>query len=225
MKLLQLSGGIDSLVCLLLLKDEPGLNVLTVQTDGGYPSVESYLAKLAEAFPHIPFHIRRSERRLKEYGQPVDVVPLRWTAMGQLIRARDDVRYQDTFSCCYRGIWLPLSKASHELGATVVYRGQRNDDRLKGPLVDGDTVEGITYRFPIATWTRTMVLKYIGEHAPELLPPGYGKGELSSRDCIDCTAYLQDNEQRIKNLPIDTYKHVDTILKQWRRDVLEELGA
>lgn len=224
MKVLHFSGGIDSLACLLLLKDEPGLNVLTVQTDGGYPSVESYLMRLRERLPQLQFHVIHSDREIPRYGHPVDVVPLRWTAIGQMSRGGTDVRYQDFYSCCRRAIWAPLQEMTAKLGATTVYRGQRNDDRLRAPIRDGYVENGVIYRFPIATWTRNMVLKYVGEHAHDLMPPGYAQGERTSRDCMDCTAYLQDNHERILNLPNAVFKHVNTILTQWRQDVLSELG-
>jgi len=224
MKLLQLSGGLDSLACLLLLQREPGLNVLTVQTDGGYPGVLLYLLKLAERFPAVTFHRRTSDRELKAYGQPVDVVPLRWTVLGQLARGGADVRYQDTYSCCQRGIWLPLARASAALGASTIYRGQRDDDRLKGPYHDGDTIAGVPYRFPIAVWSRPQVLAFVREQAADLMPPGYDQGERSSRDCMDCSAYLEDNEARLRHLPPALFKRMETILVRWREDVLTELG-
>jgi len=225
MKVLQFSGGLDSLACLLLLREEPGLHVVTVLTDGAYASTEEYLGRLAEAFPKIRFVVHRSDRDLPGFGQPVDVVPLRWTALGQYVRGKKDVRYQDTFSCCGRGIWAPLDRASRELGPTVIYRGQRNDDRLRDPMPDGAIVNGVEFRYPLATWSRQDVWHYVWANAPLLIPPGYGEGEKTSRDCWDCTAYLEDNRARIDNLPAAQRHRVNALIARWRDDVLTELGA
>jgi 3'-phosphoadenosine 5'-phosphosulfate sulfotransferase (PAPS reductase)/FAD synthetase len=223
MKILQLSGGVDSLACLLLLKGEPDLMVLSVLTDGAYESSIEYLFKLQAEFAGVKFVTFQTERKLPEYGQPVDVVPLRWTALGQLSRGSQDTRYQDAFSCCHRAIWEPLDKISRGLGATTIFRGQRNDDRLRSPMNDGDVDRGVTLRFPIATWTRQRVLAFIDRTAPHLMPPGYDEGEKTSRDCWDCTAYLGDNMHRIANLPPEQNKRLTSLIARWRDDVATEM--
>lgn len=225
MKILQFSGGLDSLACLLLLRGEPDLSVLTVITDGAYPSTLEYLDKIVKHCPEMDFHVAHVRRDLKEWGQPVDVVPLRWTAMGQLARGGKDVRYQDAFSCCARAIWEPLDRLSRELGATVIYRGQRKDDKLRSPYNDGDVDRGVTLRFPLADWDRQRVQWFVKVNAPELMPPGYDEGEKTSRDCWDCTAYLGDNGVRIHNLPGEQHKRVNDVLARWREDVATEMEA
>lgn len=225
MKILQFSGGMDSLACLLVLQHEPGLHVLTVLTDGAYQSTEDYLYMLQEVFPKINFIATRTDRNLPENGQPVDIVPLRWTALGQLVRGKSDIRYQDSFSCCNRAIWEPLHRVCKELGATEVYRGQRNDDRLRAPLKDGDLFDGMVMRFPIADWSRDKVWRHVCENASSLIPPGYAEGEKTSRDCWDCTAYLEDNGARIQNLPAVRRHRVESLVDRWRDDVLTELGG
>jgi 3'-phosphoadenosine 5'-phosphosulfate sulfotransferase (PAPS reductase)/FAD synthetase len=225
MKILQFSGGIDSLACLLLLRDMDDLTVLTVVTDGVYSSTLDYLEKIHAAFPSLHYVTRHSYRRISEYGHPVDVVPLRWTAVGQLARGKKDVRYQDAYSCCNRGFWEPLDQASRELGATVIYRGQRHEDRLRAPVLDGHVDRGVELRFPLADWTRQRVFQYVEEQAPELMPPGDDQNEATSRDCWDCTAYLQDNHQRITNLPFAQHKRVNGLFARWRDDVETEMEA
>jgi len=167
----------------------------------------------------------RTERDIEQYGHPVDVVPLRWTFMGQMIRGAKDIRYQDSFSCCNRAIWQPLEQTSRGMGATVIYRGQRDDDKLRDPANDGIVVDGVMYRFPIHDWTREMVWRYVAEHRPDLVPPGYEDGEKTSRDCWDCTAYLDDNHRRIENLPAAQRHRVNALVTRWRDDVLTEIGV
>lgn len=225
MHLLQFSGGLDSLACLALLHDTAGLNVLTVSTDGAYPERAEYLAKVRAAYPKVIFHHVSTERRLEVFGRPVDVVPMRYTALGQYTRGNADVRYQDAFSCCGRGLWAPMQQTSKELGATTIYRGQRADDRQRNPAIsDGTEIEGVTYRLPIENWTRERVIKFVSQEVPELIPESYWKGEKTSRDCVDCTAYLEDNEVRINNLPLKTRSAMQAVLGKWRSDVMDELG-
>jgi len=223
MKILQFSGGVDSLACLLLLENERGLSVVTAQTDGAYASTRDYLARVQREFPQHRFLTFRTERYLPLYGYPVDVVPLRYTALGQLFRGESDTLYQDSFSCCHRALWEPMDKFCRALGATVIYRGQRKDDRLRAPLEDGFVDNGITIRLPVAEWNRGQVWDYVRAHAAHLIPPGYGEGELTSRDCVDCTAYLQDNRQRIRNLPPEARVRVEGIIERWRADVRAEM--
>lgn len=225
MDVLQFSGGIDSLACLVLLRGMLDLTVATVLTDGAYGSTCEYLGRVQDAFPDVRFVVRRTKRSLKEYGHPVDVVPLRYTALGQLARGEHDTRYQDAYSCCNRAIWMPLAELTTELGATTIWRGQRNDDRLRCPYKDGDVVDGVTLRFPLATWTRGEVFEFVRSRTPDLMPPGYEEGEKTSRDCWDCTAYLQDNHKRISNLPTEQWKRVNGLLDRWREDVTNEMEA
>jgi 3'-phosphoadenosine 5'-phosphosulfate sulfotransferase (PAPS reductase)/FAD synthetase len=225
MNVLQFSGGIDSLACLLLLANEPGLVVVTVQTDGSYEGTTTYLDFLEQRFSHLRFARVLSHRHIADFGHPVDVVPLRYTAYGQLCTGGDDVRYQDYFSCCNRAIWGPLDKISRELHPETIYRGQRDTDRQRAPIRDGfKDGSGVTIRFPIASWTRDDVVSYVMQQAPDLMPPGYERGERTSRDCWDCTAYLEDNRQRIANLPEQKHQFVMKLLNRWRDDVAEGMG-
>jgi hypothetical protein len=59
----------------------------------------------------------------------------------------------------------------------------------------------VVYEFPIESWTKEEVLRYCEEVCPEYIPPHYYDGEQTSHDCWDCVAYLDENQQRIKNLP------------------------
>ena len=225
MQLLQFSGGLDSLACLLLMHDTAGLEVLTVSTDGAYPDRAQYLEKVRRTFPRIEFHHVITDRELYKYGRPVDVVPIRWMGMGRLSRGFEGVRYQDPFACCFRGIWAPMDAKSRELGATTIIRGQRATDEQRAPVRDGQVLDGITYRFPIETWTRARVEEFVNDRAPELFPPYYALGELTSRDCIDCTAYLADNMRRIENLPPVVRGPMTELLNRWREDALADLGV
>jgi 3'-phosphoadenosine 5'-phosphosulfate sulfotransferase (PAPS reductase)/FAD synthetase len=220
MKVLQFSGGVDSLACLELLKNERGLHVVTVSTDGSYPERDSYLKMVSDRHPHTPFFTIPSQRKLAEHGRPVDVVPMRYTGIGNMVEGTP-VKYQSAFECCSRGFWEPMNDTMIKMGATTIYRGQRMDDVLKAPIADGYVENGVTYSLPIYYWTRQQVLHYVKVNCPDLVPPYYDT-ELTSRDCWDCTAYLRDNVARIRNLPKEQYITVNSILEQWRQDVNQE---
>lgn len=220
MEVLQFSGGLDSLACLELLKDRPGLVVLTASTDGAYPEREQYLKKVEFYYPHLTFKECYADRHLEIYGQPVDVVPIKFTTIGHIVQL-SPIKYQPHFECCNRGLWIPMMHATKALGATVVYRGQRGEDSFKAPIRDGHMEDGVEYRLPIEDWSREKVLQFVNERVPELIPAYYDK-EQTSRDCWDCTAYLHENIDRIHNLPPEQRKHVTDILDEWRQDINDE---
>jgi len=220
MKVLQFSGGLDSLACLELLKDTPGLAVLTASTDGTYPEREEYLSKVEKAHPHLKFFQVKTNRKLERFGHPVDVLPTKYSLAGRLTQG-SPLRYQTHIECCGRALWLPLQDAVKGLGATDVYRGQRLLDEHKAPIRDGHQEGGITYHFPIEMWTREQVREFVEAKCPDLVPNYYDQ-EGSSRDCWDCTAYLKDNVIRIRNLSPERFKTVSAVLNQWREDVIEE---
>ena len=225
MRVLQFSGGLDSLVCLHLTQHTPDMVVLTASTDGAYPERAVYLQAVEAAFPDLKFIHITTHRALDVYGYPVDVVPLRYTALGALIHGERRPRYQDAYSCCHRAIWEPLDRETRLLGATTVIRGQRADDRMRAPVKDGQTVDGLTYCLPIEGWTRLQVQRYADKHLPDLVPASYSQGEKTSRDCLDCTAYLRDNHVRIRNLPMPEWKRVNSVIVQWHEDVHSEMEA
>jgi 3'-phosphoadenosine 5'-phosphosulfate sulfotransferase (PAPS reductase)/FAD synthetase len=220
MEVLQFSGGLDSLACLELLKDKPGLIVLTASTDGAYPERDEYLKMVASYYPGLIFKECYADRHLERFGQPVDVVPIKFTTIGHIVQL-SPVKYQPHFECCNRSLWLPMMQATAALGATVVYKGQRSEDSFKAPIQDGHFEDGILYRMPIQDWSRERVRDFVKARCPELIPPYYEK-EKTSRDCWDCTAYLHENLDRIRNLPRDRYLHVADILDEWRRDINDE---
>jgi len=225
MNVLQFSGGLDSLACLLLVHDMPDLVVLNASTDGAYEEHAAQMKRVMEHFPNTAFANITTQRHLSVYGAPVDVVPIRWTALGQMSHGdrTSPPRYQDPFGCCGRSLWEPMERVSRSMGATTIIRGQRRDDRQKAPISDGSVVDGIEYRLPIENWTRERVMDFVRAEAPYLIPRSYHEGEKTSRDCWDCTAYLADNRRRIDNLPAEKYRAVFETLTRWRRDVKAEM--
>jgi 3'-phosphoadenosine 5'-phosphosulfate sulfotransferase (PAPS reductase)/FAD synthetase len=130
------------------------------------------------------------------------VIVVNDTPFGRQFIKRDAPLVQPYLNCCAENIWFPLLNAINEIGATEIVRGQRKSDVRQSFVRDGDVIEGKKYTFPIYEWTDEQVFSYLKEVGAEM-PAGYARGEKTGRDCWDCTAYLDENAQRIKNLPDD----------------------
>jgi 3'-phosphoadenosine 5'-phosphosulfate sulfotransferase (PAPS reductase)/FAD synthetase len=226
MNAIQISGGVDSLALLWRLKPQWQDSVV-MWVDGGasYPETRRWMERIADLVPHFYTVAGRQPRVIAEYGYPADVVPVKYSRQGDLLYGKQPVRYQSYFDCCARSLWWPLSCACVALGINTVYRGQRKDERRKAPIADGYIDDmGITYRFPIQDWTKEEVFAYVRENCSELMPPYYALGELTSRDCWNCTAYLDENGPRIRNLPPERRQVVEERIAQWKQHVAEEMS-
>jgi 3'-phosphoadenosine 5'-phosphosulfate sulfotransferase (PAPS reductase)/FAD synthetase len=154
---------------------------------------------------------------IRQHGWPVDVVPVSHTRFGEHVYGHQSIVFQSYLDCCARSRFLPLQQAVREAGVKVVYRGARNDERRRA-RIGHDTVDefGIRYKFPLRDWSRARVFEYMVRTAPDFIPPYYAKGERSSHDCWNCTAYRDDNVARVEHLPPPQREQVETVLKQWR---------
>ena len=198
---LQFSGGKDSLACLYLLRDQwDTLNVAWLNTGAAYPEMEAYMQMWKERLPGFVEVRSNQPEQVKEYGWPADVVPINSSAMWQSVSNQRGPLIQPYLACCMSNIWLPLHKAMIDMGVTTIIKGQRIEDGRKSPVRNGDVIDGITFLMPIENWTTEQVFDYLDEVGADL-PPGYGLGEQTGRDCWDCTAYLDENKRRIENLP------------------------
>ena len=199
---LQFSGGADSLATLFVKREQwPDLCVVWCDTGRAYHATHALMEKIAALVPR--FHVVRSDKAAweAEHGVAVDLVPERFTPLGHVIHGTTPPPlFTSPWACCGANIWAPMHRAMLELGATVVIRGQRNEERRKGPIKSGHTQDGVRYEFPIEDWTREQVFDFCKRECPELLPSYYAQGEKSSHDCWDCLAYLDDNRERIANL-------------------------
>lgn len=195
----QFSGGADSLATLWLSRSVPDVCALWIKTDGAYNDTQDYVERVCQA-AGVPLYIEFTQRKIEEYGFPADIVPQQVTPLGRFIHGTDGPLVQPYFECCSRAIWDPMRRRSAELGATVIVRGMKASDSRKIPLKHGEVVNGVRYEFPIYDWSTEKVFSYLRSQCPELIPPYYSRGERTSRDCWDCTAYCDDNAERVGNL-------------------------
>lgn len=219
-KVLQFSGGKDSLACLYLLRGEwSTLRVVWLNTGAAYPQTAAYMEKWRSILPHFVQVKTNQPEQVALNGYPSDVVVVNDTAFGRQFIARDAPVVQPYLNCCAENIWFPLLRALDDLGATEVVRGQRRGDVRQSFIRDGDVIQGKRYTFPIYEWTNEQVFEYLREVGADL-PEGYRMGEKTGRDCWDCTAYLDENAERIRNLPDEKREVVLSRLRTMREAVL-----
>jgi 3'-phosphoadenosine 5'-phosphosulfate sulfotransferase (PAPS reductase)/FAD synthetase len=189
---LAFSTGKDSLACLLLNKDRlDQITVFWVNTGKAYPEslrLVDYAKSISPNFVEINTN---QQFQNDQNGLPSDVVPINWTAVGQVYTCKKDVTIQSYLQCCFENISTPLHQAAKEHGITHLIRGQRNDEDMKATSRDGDVVDGITYLHPIERWSRLDVLDFIARNIE--IPEHYSLGH-TSLDCFDCTAYQKETK-------------------------------
>lgn len=198
MKVLQFSGGKDSLACLLYLQDQ--LNEITVLwADSGdvFPETRAQMEAVRGICPNFVIVEGCQPQVINEHGYPVDVLPVRNHKEVQYLSQQDRPKLQGFLDCCRRSFLEPMHRKSIELGATIIIRGQKLCDPHKSPIRNGDVIDGIAYWFPIETWTDDDVINYVKESS--LFPAHYAEAG-TSLDCMHCTAYLSENQWKLPYL-------------------------
>lgn len=188
---LQLSGGKDSLACLFLLESIwDQIYVLWMNTGQAFPETLELMQRLRTKLPK--FIEVRSDVGLShaQNGFPVDLLPVRHHPGVQKNIGLSLPRLQTFVECCYGNIMAPLHEATLALKPTVIIRGQKQADALKGPFSSGDKVGDFEFWYPIEGWTDDQVMRYL--LSKEELPLHYQYFN-SSMDCWSCTAFLRDN--------------------------------
>ena len=195
---MQFSGGKDALACLYLLREHWGrLIVMWCDTGDALPETHQQMediSKLVHAFMTVKGD---QPAQIALNGPPADVVGEWQTPMGRSMRQRQTMpAVQAPFDCCADNIWRPLDRACKSLGATVIVRGQRNDEATKGVIHSGYIQDGVKYLFPLEDWTEGQVKGYL-QSLGVPLPANYVYFN-SSLDCGHCTAFLSENPGRMK---------------------------
>ncbi len=196
---LQFSGGKDSLACLYLLRPWwERVTVLWMNAGAALPETVEQMSRIRELVPHFVEAESNQPEQIELMGMPADVVPVRNTAVGQMFQPNDGVLLQPSWECCAANVWLPMQEAVRKLGATLVIRGQRAEERRKAPIKSGHQEHDVTFLFPIEGWSAAMVLEYLAAQGVDL--PAHYEYTATSLDCWSCTAYLDENIGRMKYL-------------------------
>lgn len=196
------SGGKDSLACLLLLR--PYWDRITVVwSNPGAPHAETvrYMEGIRARVPHFVEVKGSQPDNIVRFGWPVDVLPVKSSALGSIGAGEPEVRMQSYMDCCNRNLWEPMRRYMDEHKPSLVIMGQRKEEALRNRLRDAEVtvIEGRTYWHPLHLWTADQVVTYI-ESKGEDLPPFYRIGAESSPDCWNCTAYIDHNTTRLRYL-------------------------
>lgn len=185
---LQFSGGRDSLALLLLLR--PFWEKLTVyycDTGDTYPETQDLIRAFEKILPHFVRVQDNSEAVRKERGWPSDILHAEagWSSLYQ-----HKLRLQDRHSCCFYSMMKPLHDRMKADGITLIIRGQREQDDPKSPVEDGATIDGVTFSYPLKTWSVADVERFILASGMDV-PQFYREGMTSAPDCLHCTAWLE----------------------------------
>jgi phosphoadenosine phosphosulfate reductase len=196
----QFSGGKDALACLYLLREHwDRMIVMWCDTGDALPETHAQMAEIANMVGTFMAVKGDQPAQIERYGLPADVVSVWGTPLGKIMRANSNMpAVQTPFACCEENIWRPLNRACKSLGATVIVRGQRADERTKGPIRSGHIENGVRYLFPLEDWTEEQVFGYLQSlNVP--LPAHYAYYN-SSLDCGHCTAFLSETTGRMRYL-------------------------
>jgi phosphoadenosine phosphosulfate reductase len=192
---LAFSGGKDSWACLWLNKDRlDDIEVIWVNTGKNYPELLATIDHAKKLCPHFTEINSDRETQNRIYGIPSALVPVDWTVEGQLFSGQKQVTVQPYLNCCYQNIGAKITEYCKAHGITHIIRGQRNDEIHKSAISDGTEIDGITYIQPLDNWTADDVLSFVEKNMPL---PDHFRFSHSSMDCYDCTAYLDESQDRI----------------------------
>jgi ubiquinone/menaquinone biosynthesis C-methylase UbiE len=220
---LQFSGGKDSLACLHLWRDKDLLDstvVLWCNSGAAYPETIEQMECIKTWVPNFLEVKGDQPGVIERYGYPSDVVPVLSSPQGSVLNGRHGPLIQSFMDCCARSLWAPMYNAIKALGITRVIRGQRNDEKLTGPVRNGDLIDGIEYILPIQDWTEAEVFAYLKEVSAEI-PAYYENGERTSRDCWSCTAFRFESRERTNNLTGEQREIVLARLEEIRAAIAE----
>jgi phosphoadenosine phosphosulfate reductase len=223
---LQFSGGKESLACLELTRPWwDKLTVIWVDSGDSFPETREQMMRVADTVPYFMAVKANQPQHILDFGLPADVLGVWNTPGGREFRPGDQIRLQDPLMCCKTNRWDPMQNAIRVIGATLVVRGQRKNDRHKGPQRSGQVLDGVEYLFPLEGWDESRVLGFLLEKGIEL-PRSY-EFNKSSLDCQHCTAFLGENQGKLKYMDKYHPEVADVVrfrLRTIRRAVQEEMA-
>jgi 3'-phosphoadenosine 5'-phosphosulfate sulfotransferase (PAPS reductase)/FAD synthetase/Fe-S-cluster containining protein len=193
---LQFSGGKDSIATLEVMR--PWLDKLTVywlNTGDAFPEVVEVVDKVRGLVDNFVEIDGKLSTVIENYGMPSDLVSYSSAEVAHNIGVGSTQLLQSRFECCNRSIMRPLHDRMEDDGITLIVRGQRNEETLKGPYRSGDVEGSLEFLYPIEDWTSQQVFDYIVEKGWEI-PRYYAEGVPHSGDCLTCTAWVGDGRAR-----------------------------
>lgn len=187
----EFSGGKDSAAALFLLRDY--WDRMTVFWCSGDPldELREYVEEIAIQLPRFVEVPGNLAETIRAYGLPSDVVTFDTSEVSRAMGVGGPVPLQDRGSCCFRSLMKPMHEAVIASGATLIIRGQKSADVLKGPFVSGDVVDGVEFLYPVEGWSDDDVFSFL-ETSEAGIPRYYTEGMAHSFDCAVCTAWMDE---------------------------------
>tara|TARA_R110000824_G_scaffold315459_1_gene502610 strand:- start:43 stop:756 length:714 start_codon:yes stop_codon:yes gene_type:complete len=213
-KIIQFSGGKDSIVCLHLFKNDPDITAINVNTGAAFPHIEKHIQKTCDNFgiPLITILLEKSVIEWqKENGLPADIIPWDSTPyMQQVSKNSFGATLVPSINCCSANIHLPMEKFIIENNVTDIIRGSKACDTLVG-VPDGHIENGITYHSPLWAWSDEDVFNYIKMYDISL-PDNYKDPDSDSLDCWNCTGHMgKTGAARIRYVKENLPEHYDEL--------------
>lgn len=220
---LQFSGGKDSLACLYVMR--PWLDRITVywlNTGRVFPETVQTVEAVKAFIPHFVEIKSDVDAVHAQFGMPSDIVPASATPLGRLV-GHGKPAIQDRYSCCFQVVMRPLHERIIADGATLIIRGQRNDDPLKPALRSGMVDAGIEYLFPVEDWSTRQVMDYLRQHNAPI--PRFYEMLDEAPDCMTCTAWWEKGVSKyLRRYHGDAYKDVQHKLETIRAAVDDHIA-
>lgn len=221
---LMFSGGKDSLACLYMMRPYMDkITVIWVNTGDAFPETERIVRDFAATVPNF-LEVRTDVMKFKnEYGHPTDLLPTKHSYLNITAQGLDIPMFVNNLDCCAQNIWFPAMDAVRSIGATLIIRGQRNEEEEKSVVRSGMTVDGFEFLFPIEEWSTKDVLSYLMSQGYDY-PPHFKFSE-SSLDCQHCTSCIHaysDRTQFMKEKYPAVYSENQRVLSQILTAIEEE---
>ena len=224
---LQFSGGKDSLACLYLLREFlPKITVVWVNSGDAFPETMALMSRVRAIVPNFLEIQSNQPAQIATSGWPVDLIPVVRTPLGRILHRHDDPIMQGYPLCCDANLWVPMSCAIAEIGATLIIRGSKSVDARKAPDSDGLVHAGLEYLLPVQDWSHDDVFAFLRREGAYI--PEHYASTLTSLDCVHCTAFLDENAGKMRFMQArhpDAFREVQRRLVEIREAARSEIAS